>query len=112
MAENWDTEDRNVPEIYQRLSKFLQDVSKMTDKGFVGTSRFYPNCNDVFTPLPMVSKRAIKQHTIKEICQRRYTSEAAYSCVVIPDSLRGVIPFENIDAFEYEWAMVEINLGS
>jgi hypothetical protein len=94
-------------------------VSILADKGFVGTSRFYQNCNDVLTP-PLMSGRKVKQHHQTEMgpktrfCRQRYTSEVAYTRVTKPDSVKDVIPFENIDAFQYTsvWGAAEINLGN
>ena len=61
LAATWDNDNRPVPGFFQCLHKFPKWVTILGNKGYIGTSRLYPNCNDVLIT-PIMKGRKTSQH--------------------------------------------------
>jgi hypothetical protein len=91
----------------------------LADKGFVGTSRMYPNMNEVSTPIrPTGRKESGGHYHSAEVkgnrgkCKLRYTCEVVFARVTLEEILRDVIPYQHLSVLPHAhaWAHGYVNL--
>jgi hypothetical protein len=68
----------------------------LSDRGFAGTARLYPNFNPQLTPRFLMGRKQFSADEVnndRRICKLRYTCEVAFARVVMEQGLTDVIPF-------------------
>jgi hypothetical protein len=89
----------------------------LSDRGFAGTARLYPNFNAQLTPSFLMSRNqftAAEVSADRDICKLRYTCEVDFARVVLEQGLQDVIPhayFPMVDDMN-DWGHANINLLS
>jgi hypothetical protein len=105
LVELWGTHLKKVPAGRPMLS----------DRGFAGTSRYYPNLNVQITPRFLNGRKQFSPEKVSEdrrICQLRYTWEVCFSRVTNEHALKDVIRyqfFKHLDSINH-WGHANINL--
>jgi hypothetical protein len=89
----------------------------LSDRGFAGTARLYPNFNPQLTPRFLMGRlqfSADEVNSDRDICKLRYTCEVAFSRVVMEQGLYDVIPFGFWGMLNSmnDWAHANVNLLS
>jgi hypothetical protein len=90
------TEKRLVQLWAERLRKCPPGYSMLSDRGFAGTARLYPNFNPQLTPRFLMGRKQFSADEVnndRRICKLRYTCEVAFARVVMEQGLTDVIPF-------------------
>ena len=111
------TEQRLVELWGPRLEKCPEGMAMLSDRGFAGTARLYPNFNAQLTPKFLMKRLQFTAGEVssdRELCKLRYTCEVAFARVVEEAGLKDVITygFWNIlDAMNH-WGHANVNLHS
>lgn len=90
------TEKKLVELWGDRLDKCPAGYAMLSDRGFAGTARLYPNFNAQLTPRFLMGRlqfSADEVNSDRAICKLRYTCEVAFARVVMEQGLYDVIPF-------------------
>ena len=90
-------------------------LENLSDRGFSGTARYYPNFNAQITPRFLSGRKQFSAEEVssdRRICKLRYTCEVAFSRVVLEAGLQDVIPqhFYRLLEDMNQWAHANINL--
>ena len=100
-----------------RLHKVPAGYSMLSDRGFAGTERYYPNLNQQITPKFLAGRKQFTCGDVSDdrrICQLRYTCEVCFARVTSETSLKDVIPYpiiKHLDAISH-WGHATVNLGA
>ena len=98
-----------------RLKKVPPGWTMLSDRGFAGTARYYPNFNTQLTPKFLSGRLQFEAEEVSadwRICKLRYTCEVAFSRVTNERGLKDVIPypfFKLLNAMNH-WGHANINL--
>jgi len=87
----------------------------LSDRGFAGTARYYPNVNAQLTPSFLKGRLQFTSDEVSadwRICKLRYTCEVAFSRVTSESGLKDVIPWSFMPIIEdmNDWAHANVNL--
>jgi hypothetical protein len=98
-----------------RLAKCPPGWKMLSDRGFAGTARYYPNFNAQITPRFLAGRKQFAAEEVASdhgICKLRYTCEVAFSRVVLEEALQDVIPqhFYRLLEDMNQWAHANINI--
>jgi len=109
------TEQRLVELWGPRLEKCPYGMTMLSDRGFAGTARLYPNFNAQLTPKFLMKRLQFSAAEVSDdrrICKLRYTCEVIFARVVEEAGLRDVINYNFwsiLDAMN-DWAHAGANL--
>jgi hypothetical protein len=117
--DDWDDPLTPMPPLPIGLTMIPKGWKVLADKGFVGTSRMYPNMNEVSTPIrPTGRKESGGRYHSAEVkgnrgkCKLRYTCEVVFARVTLEEILRDVIPYQHLSVLPHAhaWAHGYVNL--
>ena len=103
-----------VKEWGPRLSKIPKGHVVLADRGFYGTSHYYPNYNAQLTPSFLAGRDRFSSEEVKadyEICKLRYTCEVVFARVTRESALKDVVPYHFFRHMEdmNHWAHAQSN---
>ena len=98
-----------------RLKKCPAGWVMLSDRGFAGTARYYPNFNAQLTPKFLSGRLQFSTSEVSDdwrICKLRYTCEVAFSRVTNEAGLKDVItaPFFKLLNAMNNWGHANVNL--